>query len=727
MRRSAKGEASTDGAAAAADGVGGLNLEHDVSDGGMLPSEMESAYIGAQRLLISGADCLLCRATAALARTASHPHAPPFSAPVDLDVFPDYAAKVKQPLDLRSVAERLSRGLYGFGTDGELPEGMQRFKRDVELIWKNCRAYNPPRSTILRMLIGLEAEFAAAWATWVERREGGWQPWLRHAAAALVPLPRGARLPPLSALAPPRAPPPQRRDYAVAPPPTMSAEEVAKLSFEDKQQLLEAALPGRAPPPPGWAQADVGGCPWHKNPKYLTPEAEEARLKSESALVAALDGKDKSKVTDKKPHSSRSMRVVTAAIGRRVRVDGTGDRGKGTFLAGLYQPDGRILTDKSHKKLSPTEFCIEGQNKNKRPLNDIFLEGYPEQTLEQLIEVQGFTWGSDSTSANFDPQADPHCVVCGGGESVAGNEILLCDGLDCSASYHQRCCDPHVAEVPEGAWLCPRCVEAGNVVDPQVIEDMRRAEEARGGEEQVVVVVNDGSAPADLELLTEMLDVIDSSLPLIGRANAAKVLFSPDHQSVIMVRVSDKSRRVCGGIVLKPHVERCFLEIAFCVVRKEEQRGGLGTRLIQNLKDHALSLGVLHLLTYADDSATGFFERLGFDADPAQGMHINRFHWGISHYIGSQLRQCVLDPDGATLYPYSYPKKLPKGGRRLPPTASEAASEAEAKGTGVVAPVADTVPELKSELVFEQLTADAPAPDAPAAAATTLITPSLDA
>ena len=140
MRRSAKGEASTDGAAAAADGVGGLNLEHDVSDGGMLPSEMESAYIGAQRLLISGADCLLCRATAALARTASHPHAPPFSAPVDLDVFPDYAAKVKQPLDLRSVAERLSRGLYGFGTDGELPEGMQRFKRDVELIWKNCRA-----------------------------------------------------------------------------------------------------------------------------------------------------------------------------------------------------------------------------------------------------------------------------------------------------------------------------------------------------------------------------------------------------------------------------------------------------------------------------------------------------------------------------------------------------------------------------------------------------------
>ena len=27
-------------------------------------------------------------------------------------------------------------------------------------------------------------------------------------------------------------------------------------------------------------------------------------------------------------------------------------------------------------------------------------------------------------------------------------------------------------------------------------------------------------------------------------------------------------------------------------------------------------------------------------------MHVNRYHWAISHYIGSQLRQCVLDPDG---------------------------------------------------------------------------------
>ena len=48
------------------------------------------------------------------------------------------------------------------------------------------------------------------------------------------------------------------------------------------------------------------------------------------------------------------------------------------------------------------------------------------------------------------------------------------------------------------------------------------------------------------------------------------------------------------------------------------------------------------------------------------GLHLAGFHWGISHYIGSQLRQCVLDPDGVTLYAYKYRRKVPPFGRRLP-------------------------------------------------------------
>lgn len=178
----------------------------------------------------------------------------------------------------------------------------------------------------------------------------------------------------------------------------------------------------------------------------------------------------------------------------------------------------------------------------------------------------------------------------------------------------------------------------------QVLEDELNAEKTRGGREDLQILSNDGRGLQDIGLLLEVLDVIDASLPLIGRSNAAKLVFAPDHQTLVLTRSTEHARRVLGAIVIKPHRARGFLEIAFCVVRKEEQRNGVGSRIICKLKQHAVeALGILHLLTYADDSATIFFEKLGFDDpiredDPQNGMPINRFHWGISHYVGSQVR-----------------------------------------------------------------------------------------
>ena len=186
------------------------------------------------------------------------------------------------------------------------------------------------------------------------------------------------------------------------------------------------------------------------------------------------------------------------------------------------------------------------------------------------------------------------------------------------------------------------------------------------------------------------IGVVIATCAVALRVGCASEFAAPDHQSLVLLRRNELPsgavvRRVLGALVVKPHLARGFLEIAYCVVRKEEQRNGIGSRLISELKKHAVSIGVLHLLTYADDSATGFFERLGFDANAeANGMELNRFHWGISHYTGSQLRQCALDPDGVTLYPPSYPRRTPHWGRRLfhrPPAAAAPPAAAEAGGT----------------------------------------------
>ena len=68
------------------------------------------------------------------------------------------------------------------------------------------------------------------------------------------------------------------------------------------------------------------------------------------------------------------------------------------------------------------------------------------------------------------------CTECGGGDSIAGNDILLCDGLNCLRCYHQQCCGE--ADVPAGAWLCSTCVAAGNGVDPRALETASAGPEA---------------------------------------------------------------------------------------------------------------------------------------------------------------------------------------------------------------------------------------------------------
>lgn len=643
----------------------------------------------AQKLLASCADCLMCRAAAAISRTAAHPHASSICSFVDVGLFPDHCGCVQAPMDLRTVADKLAQGLYALENSNEPGAGGEALLADVALVWASARVYNPPRSALARLVAGLEVEFIRSWNTYVTRGADGWLKWVSPSADALVPIGRGSRLPQLTTVFNATRVPPRRtrRVFVPTTPPPVSFEDVSVLPQHKRQRMLQSALPNRAPPPCGWSTEDVGGCSWHLREAFACLAAQTARVRAEECMRCVLaESKNLREVAMRLAEAGGPL-VVTAAVGRRVLCLGSNDVIDRPPARGLYLPDGRVLDDDTRVPMRVAEFAgLRGMH-GPCPLRSILLEtasGVLSKgvSLETLMQMHGSTKADPAPP--LDPQADPHCTLCQDGVSEPGNEIILCDGEGCVGCYHQKCASPSVVQVPDGTWLCQACVQGGNIIDPQLVESELDAVESCAGKESMVVLANDGVGLQDVPLLLDVLDVIDSSLPLIGRTNAAKLVFAPDHQSVVLVSSDAKLRRVLGAIVLKLHCQRGFLEIAFCVVRKEAQRGGIGSRLISRLKDHAHSLGILHLLTYADDSATGFFERLGFDVEPEHGMPTNRaralflltcnradqifftgFHWGISHYTGSQLRQCVLEPDIATLYRPNFPHRVPQHGRRL--------------------------------------------------------------
>ena len=55
--------------------------------------------------------------------------------------FPDYAARIAEAMDLRTVGEKLGRGVYRFGMAGDVEAAAERRKADVLKIFSNCRAY----------------------------------------------------------------------------------------------------------------------------------------------------------------------------------------------------------------------------------------------------------------------------------------------------------------------------------------------------------------------------------------------------------------------------------------------------------------------------------------------------------------------------------------------------------------------------------------------------------
>mmetsp|Transcript_22785 Transcript_22785/g.67140 ORF Transcript_22785/g.67140 Transcript_22785/m.67140 type:complete len:513 (-) Transcript_22785:289-1827(-) len=132
-----------------------------------------------------------------LKKTMGHPHSWPFKEPVDADALgiPDYYEKIKHPMDLGTVQQKLASQQYEHPDD---------FVADVRQVFINCRTYNNPESDVYKMAVEVEQAFDRSWADTRQKLE------------------QKQREAELSAQAAAQAPPPQ--PTALAPFPTADAD-----------------------------------------------------------------------------------------------------------------------------------------------------------------------------------------------------------------------------------------------------------------------------------------------------------------------------------------------------------------------------------------------------------------------------------------------------------------------------------------------------------------------
>uniref|UniRef100_A0A1I7XZK4 histone acetyltransferase n=1 Tax=Steinernema glaseri TaxID=37863 RepID=A0A1I7XZK4_9BILA len=144
----------------------------------------------------------------------------------------------------------------------------------------------------------------------------------------------------------------------------------------------------------------------------------------------------------------------------------------------------------------------------------------------------------------------------------------------------------------------------------------------------------------ELGWLLDTVKLFTKQLPKMPVDYVTRIVF--DHRQETMVLLK-KDYGVVGGICFREFATQGFSEIVFCAVYGNQQIRGYGTHLMNHLKDYSIrTRKVYHLLTYADEFATGYFKKQGFTEKIT--LPFQQYNGYLKHYEGATLMECQLHP-----------------------------------------------------------------------------------
>ncbi|KAI2629801.1 histone acetyltransferase GCN5 [Hypoxylon sp. NC1633] len=163
--------------------------------------------------------------------------------------------------------------------------------------------------------------------------------------------------------------------------------------------------------------------------------------------------------------------------------------------------------------------------------------------------------------------------------------------------------------------------------------------EERNSEIEFRVVNNDGTRESMI-VLTGLKCLFQKQLPKMPKDYIARLVYDRNHLSIAIVK---NPLEVIAGISFREFRARKFAEIVFCAVQSDQQVKGYGAHLMAHFKDYVKATSpAMHFLTYADNYATGYFQKQGFTKE----ITLDKSVWMgyIKDYEGGTLMQCSMLP-----------------------------------------------------------------------------------